>query len=159
LQYRFAEAVLKEAKLRGLDTAIETCGFAHWENMKMVLQYANTIFYDIKSMDPEKHLKYTGVDNKIILENFKQVVAQFSEKSSIIVRTPVIPGFNNNKKDIQAIADFLKPFKNIKYQLLPYHSFGEIKYNYLDRNYLLPDLKKLTGTEINELNQIAALLD
>lgn len=160
MQHEFAGELLREAKSRGLDTAIETCGFAPWENMQMVFQYANTIFYDIKCIDAEKHLIYTGVDNRIILENFKRAAAQFSQSSSIIiVRTPVIPGFNNDKEDIQAIVDFLKPFRNIKYQLLPYHSFGEVKYNYLGKHYPLPNVKKLTDNEIKDLNRVAMLHD
>ena len=75
--------------------------------------------------------------------------------ANIIVRTPVIPGFNNSRKDIQAIVDFLTPFKKISYQLLPYHSFGAIKYNYLGREYHLKDVNKLTENEMKELNQVA----
>jgi pyruvate formate lyase activating enzyme len=130
MQHEFSSKLLKEAKSRGIDTAIETCGFAPWDHIEKVCQHVNTIFYDIKCIDGEKHLKHTGVDNRIILENFKKLVAVFPH-ANIIVRTPVIPGFNNSRKDIQAIVDFLTPFKKISYQLLPYHSFGAIKYRYI----------------------------
>jgi pyruvate formate lyase activating enzyme len=156
MQHEFAAQLLKEAKERGIDTAIETCGFAPWEHMKMVCRYANTIFYDIKCIDENKHLKYTGVKNGIILENFKELVDHFPQ-SNIIVRTPVIPGFNNKQEDIQAIVGFLTPIKNIKYQLLPYHSFGAIKYSYLGREYSMNNVQKLTEGEMKKLNQVAVL--
>lgn len=151
-QHEFAGSLLKKAKLSGIDTAIETCGLAEWENMQNVLQYVDTIFYDIKCIDAGKHLKYTGGDNKTILENFRKTAARFPQKN-IVARTPVIPGFNNNHKDIQDIKDYLRDFKNIKRQLLAYHNFGEIKYGYLGKEYFMKNVKKITNDEIKELNR------
>ena len=58
---------------------------------------------------------------------------------SKIVRTPVIPGFNDSPEDISKIADFIRPFPRVIFELLPYHRFGEPKYRFLDKSYLLPD--------------------
>ena len=86
--------LLKEAKKHRLHTAIETCGYASYEVLKEAINYLDVIFFDIKSMNDEKHKRYTGKSNQIILDNFKQLV-QDAKTTKITARTPVIPGFND----------------------------------------------------------------
>ena len=72
-------------------------------------------------------MKGTGVSNKLILEN----LLRLSGKCDIIVRIPVIGGFNDDKAELRKIAGFLKKIKCIKKEPLPYHSMGEHKYDAL----------------------------
>lgn len=142
MQAKFTIELLKEAKRRRINTAIETCGFTDWANIEEAAPYLDTIFYDIKCMDKEKHKEFTGVANDIILENFKKLCTEFSDKK-IIARTPVIPGFNDTEEDIKAIIDFIKESgcTNIDYELLPYHRLGKPKYEYLGKEYPYSDVK------------------
>ena len=78
----------------------------------------------------ELHRKGTGVSNELILENLKNL----SGRADIIVRIPVIGGYNDNDEEIRQIADFLKQIKIIKAELLQYHAMGEHKYTALGRN-------------------------
>lgn len=103
----------------GINTAIETSLFLFDEE---ILGGVNLVMADLKIWDDELHLKHTGVSNKPILENFKRL-----DKLSVpfIVRTPVIPGINDNAECIESIRNFVRDFKNIqKYELLPYHPLG-----------------------------------
>jgi pyruvate formate lyase activating enzyme len=87
-------------------------------------------------MDAAKHEQFTGVSNKTILDNLTRLSGCFPA-TPIVVRTPLIPGFNTTGKDISTIAKFLKSIKTLKhYQLLPYHRFGTSKYGYLGKVYL-----------------------
>ncbi|AEG16044.1 glycyl-radical enzyme activating protein [Desulfofundulus sp. TPOSR] len=153
LQAGFAAALLKEARSRGLTTAVETCGYADWESVEQVLSRADTVFYDLKCMDPNKHKRYTGVSNARILQNLKQLAAHFPGRE-LIVRTPVIPGFNDSPEDILTILDFLKGIPGVRYELLPYHRFGESKYRYLGREYLLKGVQPPSKEQMNSLKEL-----
>lgn len=151
VQPLFACELVKEAKRRRMNTALETCGHTDWESLDNVCRHLNTIMYDIKSMDPEKHKEFTGVSNELILDNFKKLCANYPSLS-IVVRTPVIPGFNDTEEEIQAIIDFIKQFPQVEYELLPYHRLGQPKYEYLGKEYPLPEVT-LDNEKMKLLNQ------
>jgi len=153
LQAEFVAAFLKKCKGKGIHTAIETTGFASWEKMDQVAKWCNLIFYDVKMIDAERHKKYTGVDNSIILENLKKL-SRFYPEIELIVRTPIIPGINNDEKSILDIANLLQTITNLKdYELLPYHGYGSSKYKQLGMNYSLDNLGTLEIEPILELNK------
>lgn len=135
-QPEFALALLREAKRRRIDTAMETSGYAKWPVLAGIASYLNTIIYDIKCMNEENHRRGTGVSNQLILENFKHLCETFPALPKL-VRTPVIPGFNDTVEAIAEIVDFLKNKPGVRYELLPYHRLGQSKYNALGRAYPL----------------------
>jgi len=137
----FAINLLETAKSRGIDTALETSGYCKWADMEAVCKYANQLFFDIKSMDSDKHWQWTRVGNELILENFGKLVKTFP-KLPLIVRTPVIPGFNDTPEDIARIQEFLgETAPHAQYELLAYHRFGEPKYEQLGKRYELEGLE------------------
>ena len=77
-------------------------------------------------MNDEKHKRYTGKSNQIILDNFKQLV-QDAKTTKITARTPVIPGFNDTVEELEEIQRFVAKGKNVSYEMLPYHRFGKGK--------------------------------
>lgn len=146
--------LLKEAKKHRLHTAIETCGYAPYEVLKEALNYLDVIFFDIKSMNDEKHKLYTGKSNQKILDNFKQLV-QDTKTTKIIARTPVIPGFNDTIEELEEIQHFIAKGKDIFYEMLPYHRFGKGKYEMLGRTYPMGDalLSEEIKTYIQKQNE------
>ena len=118
------------------------------------MPYINALMFDIKCIDPVKHKDFTGVSSKLILENFRKICTCFPEMSKI-VRTPVIPGFNDSPEDIRKIADFIRPFPRVIFELLPYHRFGEPKYRFLDKSYLLPDRVPPDANRMRLLREVA----
>lgn len=153
LQGEFAIELLKEAKHRRIDCAIETTGYVEWEVLKEACNYLDTVLFDIKCIDSEKHKKFTGVNNEKIIENFTKMCTEFPDKP-VIARTPIIPGFNDSEEDIKSIIDFLKQFSNVSYEFLPYHRLGQTKYTSLDRPYPLGEVK-LDSEKMKRLNEIA----
>ena len=152
----FAGHILRAAQAKGIDTAIETAGHGRWEDLKNLIQHLNTIFFDLKTIDPFKHKQEAGVDNRLILENFKRLCREFSHLT-IIARTPVIPEFNDTEMDIQAIVNFLNKITGwSQYQLLPYHAFGEAKYRQLGKTYLLQDHLKIDDNQMETLKEVAS---
>jgi len=135
VQAAFACNLLQEAKRRRINTSMETCGLAEWKDLERACRNLDSILFDIKSMDPEKHRSFVGVSNERILENFDHLRECFPDLPKR-VRTPVIPGFNDTEKDILAILEFIQNRPGVEFELLAYHRLGRPKYCYLGRDYL-----------------------
>ena len=141
LQADFAAGLLAGAHQRGINTAIETAFNVPWSHVEKVLPHVDTVLHDIKLTDPERHKKWTGVDNTRIRENLKRAYETFPDKK-FIARTPLIPGVNDDEAHIRATLEFIKPHKNVvDYELLPYMRFGESKYGFLGKVYEMQDFE------------------
>lgn len=136
LQGSFLIELLRQAKRRRLSTAMETCGYADYAILKQAAGYLDTILFDIKSLNEQKHIVYTGKSNRKILQNFERLCSDFP-KLTKYVRTPVIPEFNDSTDDLQNIKNYLKNKPEIFYEQLPYHRFGINKYKALGRRYMM----------------------
>lgn len=132
VQAKFAEQLAKKLKSLYVDLTIETCGYASWDNAKRVLRYMDSILYDIKLMDTEKHLAYTGVGNTLILGNARKAAALGKK---MIIRIPVIGGVNDDDENIRQTALFALEIGVDEIHLLPYHRYGESKYHKLGLEY------------------------
>ena len=120
----------------GLHLAIETCGFVKWSKLEPVLSCCDQVLYDIKEMDDEKHLEFTGVSNTIILENARKAAKLDNE---LIIRVPVIGGYNDTPENIHAIAKFAADIGVNEINLLAFHRFGENKYEKSGMKYECKD--------------------
>ena len=125
LQHEFTLALLKEAKKRGIQTAMETSGFALLKQYKQVLPYVDEFLWDYKETDEIKHKEFTGVSNQRILENLD---ALYKDGANIILRCPIISGLNDTEEHFRGIAQRSSQMKNLKgVELMPYHKFGVAK--------------------------------
>lgn len=158
MQAPFVAALLQKHRRIGMHTAIETSGYAPWDNLKQVAAQCDLVFMDIKHFDEEKHRQATGLSNKIILENAARLTEEFP-KLDIIFRTPVIPGVNNSREDVMAIASFIKTLRPVSdYELLPYHGFGAPKYEQTGREYAMAGEPSMKKSEIADWNKEARRL-
>ena len=153
VQADFVVELLKEAKKRRIDTSMETCGLVDWKDLERACRHLDSILYDIKSMDPVKHKEFTGASNERVIENFLRLCEAFPDLPKR-VRTPVVPGFNDTEEEIGAILDFIQGKPNVEYEPLAYHRLGQPKYEYLDREYPLGDVK-LDQQKMKELERMA----
>ncbi|MCD7904521.1 MAG: glycyl-radical enzyme activating protein [Clostridiales bacterium] len=150
----FLIELLKKAKERRIDTAVETCDCGDCGVLYEAAGYLDTVLFDVKSMDSKKHKEYTGRGNEIILNNLKQLSKDFPSLRKK-VRTPVIPGFNDSLTDIKKILDFMGDMPNTAYEPLKYHSFGRGKYASLGREYEMGDLA-LDGNIFEEIKKLTS---
>lgn len=138
-QFEFSMDILKKAKENGLNTAIETCGFATEEKIKEISKYVDLFLFDYKETNSELHRKFTGVDNTDILKNLALLNKM---GKNIILRCPIIPGLNAREEHFKGICDTANKFEHILHiELEPYHSLGENKYISLgtcERKFSLP---------------------
>jgi glycyl-radical enzyme activating protein family len=138
-QPEFARDLCRATKEVGISTALESTACVKYEIIEAVLPYLDQYLLDIKHMDSEKHKEFTGKPNELILENARKIA--ISGLTELSVRVPVVPGFNDTLKEIEAIATFVKDLGNVKrLHLLPYHRLGQDKYEGLDRDYLLKNI-------------------
>ncbi len=152
-QHEFAAELLKACKDYGLHTAVESTANAPWEKIEAVLPYIDTYLMDIKHMDSAKHKEYTGAPNERILENAKRISDSGVE---LIIRTPVVPTFNDTAEDIRAISRFAASLGGVKeYHLLPYHRLGSDKYTGLGRNYSLKEIEPPAKERMQYLLEVA----
>ncbi len=136
--------LLREARHRRIKTAIETCGCIPWDTLKEAAPYLNYVLFDVKQMDSEKHREGAGVGNELILSNLKKLLTEFPNLH-VQVRTPIIPGFNDNDEFAYALGEFLKGHENVGYEALPYHRLGTQKYDFLSREYAMGDVSLPDG--------------
>ncbi len=129
LQIDFLEEILKKCKEEGIHTAVDTAGHLPPEYFERIIPYTDLFLYDVKISDTEKHKKYVGVGNELILSNLKKLL---DRGCRVIVRTPVIVGVNDSEEEIEAIKKIAE--KAEKIELLPYHAMGEHKYSALGKN-------------------------
>ncbi len=149
LQADFALELLHGLKERGFSTALDTCGHIPWEILEKALDYTDLVLFDVKHIDAEKHRDGTGVDNKLILSNLEQ--AMNATKSRVWIRVPIIPGYNDSDKYMQALAGRLQGMQSEKVSLLGYHEWGRGKYQSLGRAYQLNGRTPLTEERLCEI--------
>lgn len=132
-QADFLVELVKCLKEEDINVAIDTSGYAPWEKIEELAGMVDLFLYDVKFIDDKKHIKYTGVSNKTILGNMEKLVKLGS--TTVAPRIPLIPGINDDEKELQDFADFLSKLNLNTVNILPYHDHGRDKYNRLGRNY------------------------
>lgn len=125
----YTAELLKALKARGIHTLLETCGLFDINAFtEKLCPWIDTIYYDIKLMDPEAHKRYCGVSNTVILENFKALHERAQNGGAyLLARTPLIPDITDTAENLEAVAAFLKQCGAAEARLLPYHPLWKEK--------------------------------
>lgn len=126
--------MLSAAGVAKVHRAVDTSGFADADILMQVAQHTDLFLYDLKMMDPKRHLEYTGVDNAPILENADRLL---EHGANVIFRIPVIPGVNDTREEQLAFAEYLQQRQGLfsEVHLLPYHRTAQNKYRRLGKKY------------------------
>lgn len=130
LQAAALAAFLPKLRAEDIHVAVETAGAVEPEAFDLVLPHVDLFLFDVKHCDPDAHRTGTGADNRRILGNLARVARS---RADVVVRVPVIPGFNDAESALGAIADLAVGLGLGRIDLLPYHRLGSSKYRSLDR--------------------------
>ncbi len=133
----FLLSLLEECKNRGISTAVDTSSLADWKIIETSLEFADLFLYDLKDYSSERHKTFCGVGNELILDNLKSLLEVGKE---VVVRIPVIPGYNFSEDDFDGYLDVLSKLNCRRVDLLPFHSLAKDKYRWLGREWLMPDV-------------------
>jgi pyruvate formate lyase activating enzyme len=129
LQTDFCAEILRFLKQENIHTALDTAGNVAWSHFEKVLPWVDLVLFDIKIIDPNRHIAMTRGNNQLIIENFKRLCR---EKVTVWVRTPLIAGINDENDETDGRVRLLEKANNVKkVELLSYHSYGVAKYDTL----------------------------
>jgi pyruvate formate lyase activating enzyme len=147
-QADFASEILKQCRVRGIHTAIETGGHVPWPAFETILPLTDLFLYDVKHLDADAHRTQTGGDVTLILSNLERLVRS---RGAVTVRVPVVPGFNDTPEDIQVIAEHVARLGLGEIHLLPYHRLGQNKYLLAGRRYEFAGGEKVAEARLEVL--------
>ncbi len=152
LQADFLLDVINRLKSENVHVAVETALNVPSRDASLILRQVDLAYCDIKHMDPVKHKKATGVSNEHILQN---ITGAASKGVRMTLRTPVIPGFNDNEDDIRAIAAFIAGLPGkIPAELLAFHGLCSGKYEALDQPFRGLGLREPSRETMERLTQV-----
>ena len=152
-QPEFVRELLRESRRQGLHTALETSGYCEWPPLAALAEHLDLALYDIKHMDADEHRRLTGVPHDLILSNLWRLAELRTVE--ILVRVPVIPGYNDGRTNIEAMAQFVAGLPGVSgVEMLAYHAYGTGKYARCGREAALADLASPTQAHLEELAAI-----
>lgn len=160
MQPEAAISLLMACKDVGINTAIETCGYTTSQVILKAAEFVDLFLFDIKHIDSDKHLHWTGVRNEQILENLDQLL---KNRYNVQIRMPLLKGVNDDPEDLKKLMELLEKyrgFKNFKgIDLLPYHKMGINKYKQLGKEYSLKNEVVLNDEDLNRIESLVKKYD
>lgn len=153
-QPEFAEALLSHLHDCKIHTVVETSGMGKWQDLRNISGYSDIFYYDIKTLDNEKHLKYIGAGNGIILDNLRKLAEEIST-DKIVLRVPLIPGYNDSMDEIAEIYKLMREFHITRIHLLRYNTSAPAKYQWIGLTYEPGELDRQSDDYMGKLCEIA----
>ena len=148
----FLLTLLKELKQNGISCGIDTCGFTDRKHIEAVFPYVDFFLWDIKHMNREKHIEYTGVSNDLILDNLRFVS---NNGIPVYLRLPLIPCYNDSEDNILDLCKFARKLSSLEeIDLLPLHHLGKVRYAALDREYPIDGIPLIKGEKLEEMKHL-----
>ena len=153
-QSEFLQSLLIGLREQGFHTAVDTSGFCPPEHLDTIVPLTDLFLFDIKLMDNTKHIQYTGVSSQLIHENLKRLGRNHSR---IWIRIPVIPGINDDEKNLLASARFAASIPGVEQiHLLPYHHTGVAKFHRFHRPVFSPEPRHVDETRMSRLAELVS---
>jgi pyruvate formate lyase activating enzyme len=150
VQHTFSLGLLRKLRAQGINTAIETTGYAAPGIFRKFLDQVDLLIIDVKHHDRALHREWTTVSNKLPLNNLATAI---KAGGRVLVRIPVIPGVNNSIHDAEAFCGLLTPIGVTELQLLPFHQLGETKYGLLGWDYTMAGVPALHEDDLVDYQQ------
>jgi pyruvate formate lyase activating enzyme len=151
-QRKFLISLLNALKHKELHTTLDTCGYTSWKSLQEVQPCVDLFLYDLKLIDEARHRQFTGVSNRLILQNLQRLT---QAGCVVIVRVPVIPGVTDGEDDLSQLGAFVAGLPNIPpVELLPYHRAAMGKYERLNRDYNLLGVRPPTAEQLQKAAEI-----
>ena len=152
LQANFVAELFYNCKKQGINTLLDTSGYANLENFKIVLPYTDHIQFSIKAIDELLHKRLTAQSNIEILENLSYVAMQ---NIPITIRYVVIPGITGTNVELRQLADLVKRLPDtVTVEILGYHTMGLEKWRNLKMKYPLADVQPATDLDLENAKNI-----
>lgn len=151
LQPEFVASIFQECHNMDLNTCIDTAGQSLTRNWHIILPHTDIALICLKSIDPVKYFKFTGMPQKHALQ-FIDTVQEYNVP--FYLRYLYIPGITDDYKDIESFIEYAKTLQNMKgIEFLPYHRIGVSKWKTLNIPYTLEDVPVPSHDKIEEVRK------
>lgn len=150
-QPKFIKELFRRCQESGIHTTLDTCGYVKWQDLEEILQFTDLVLFDIKHMDPLRHMELAGTDNVLILQNAERIVQL---PKPIKMRMPLIPGCNDSEDNIRATCKFVSGLGINEIDILPYHQLGASKYERLGMVYQLSEITSYTEEQVETIKKM-----
>ena len=142
------KSIVEECAKRKINVIIDTAGDVPYDTFKIVNDFVDTYFFDVKSGDKEKYKEVIGGNLDRIKENLFNLI---KDGKNVRIRIPVIPNFNDSEEEIKKITLLLKDLGVTRIDLLPFHRLGSSKYKAMDKEYKYAFVKPFTKEEMENI--------
>ena len=118
------------------------------------MPYTDLFLFDLKHLDETKHFQATGVSNIGILENLRFLL---SSGKDVMLRIPIIPGFNDDKEYLESLRDYIMSIKTDslkRINLLPFHKIGASKYKRFNMPYKMEGIEPPDKDEMLRMKEL-----
>jgi pyruvate formate lyase activating enzyme len=139
--------LLQELKEKRIDVAIETSLHVSWDKIERCLDFVGTFLVDLKHTDKQKFQNQTNGNLDLVMSNLINLT---KAKNNVIIRVPVVPGFNHKFDEMKQIIDLVVKLHVKEIHFLPYHTFGIEKYKMLSMDYAFGYAPSVKDSELTE---------
>jgi len=150
-QYEFAATVLGACRGRGIPTAIQTAGLCSPEALERILQHADLVLFDLKTVDPEQHHRVLGKPLAPVIASARRAA---QSGRPLLVRVPVVPGFNDDEASLESLLTFAVELTD-QVAFVPYHALAAVKYRRIGREYPMPRTAELSPERLQRAADLA----
>jgi pyruvate formate lyase activating enzyme len=151
MQADFVAETAQLFKRNDLHLALDTTAYAKQEKFRRVVDKMDLILFDLKHMNDEKHFEFTGVGNQLIMRNLEYLIEEGKE---ILIRYPMMPGLNDDKKNLDEMLNYLKSKKSLnRIHLLPYHKIAAGKYKRLEMENKMKGIEEPNHKRVQEVKK------
>ncbi|WP_368256299.1 glycyl-radical enzyme activating protein [Enterococcus innesii] len=150
-QKNFVIKLLEKCNEENIHTTCETCAYSSITDFEELLNNIDFLIMDLKHHDSTKHKEKTAVPLEPILKNLEVAV---KSNKKMLLRIPIIPGYNDTLEDATAFGKLLKNYQVKSVELLPFHQFGKSKYAFLNRDYEFENTVQLSDSDLLPYSEI-----
>jgi len=147
-QTSFLLCLLQKCKSAGIHSCVDTSGYGNTDDFLMVAENCDLLLVDLKHADADKHLEGTGVSNRIIINNIKNIKHL---STPVWLRLPMIPDFNMDTQSwnqMLALLDDIRSNQITQIHLLPYHQIAAHKYLACGMENLMKDVSSVQKADL-----------
>ncbi len=147
--------LLMRCGARDIHRAVDTSGYGKTAELLAVAKQTDLFLFDLKLMDAARHQEFTGVDNRLILDNLRALAATGAQ---IEIRVPLIAGVNDDRPNLEQLAGFVAQLAGTRprLNLLPFHNVAEHKYQKLDQSYVVAGMAAPTAESLQRAAEICS---
>lgn len=160
LQMDFMLDLFRKAKAEDINTCIDTAGQPftreepYFSKFNELMKFTDLLMVDIKVIDPEDHLRLTGVtpDNIVDMLKYLDEIGK-----PVWIRHVLVPGkeYSDNDDKLKRVRNFIDSLSNIeRIEVLPYHTFGQYKWESMGLRYPLEGVEPPTSERVKNAERI-----